>query len=149
MSIRLVPSIVAIGLVSASSAVPAQSVYKWTDAQGSVHYTDQPPPVGRPASTIKLKDSVAAPAASSAGVSPASNTNAAAPASAALAEAEAAARKRNCQSARANLATLSGRALLVDGNDPATAKRLDASQREAAKQAAQNDIANYCDGEAR
>jgi hypothetical protein len=134
---------VAVALLVASVAAPAQSVYKWTDAQGSVHYTDQPPPAGRTASTIKIKADAAA-------ATPAPTTatavKAGEPASGALAQAEAAARKRNCERAKANLATLSSGALLVDGSDPANAKRLDAGQRESETRTAQTDVSNYCDG---
>lgn len=143
MSLRPISVMFAVALLVVCAATPAQSVYKWTDAQGSVHYTDQPPPPGRTASTIKIKADAAAatpapPAATAA--------KAGEPASGGLAQAEAAARKRNCERAKANLATLSSGALLVDGSDPATAKRLDAGQRESETRTAQADVSNYCDG---
>ncbi|MDR6643915.1 MULTISPECIES: DUF4124 domain-containing protein [Luteibacter] len=141
MSMRLMPATIVLALLLTSAAATAQSVYKWTDAQGAVHYADQPPSAGATASTIRVKADARAPVAS-----PVAMKDGDAPSSGALAQAEAEARKRNCERARANLATLSSGALLVDGNDPASAKRLDAGQREAATRTAQTDIGNYCDG---
>ena len=45
---RMLPGLVLLACFSASA-----QVYKWTDAQGTVHYTDTPPPAQQGASQIK------------------------------------------------------------------------------------------------
>jgi len=32
--------------LSGATGPPAQDIYRWVDADGVVHFTDQPPPVG-------------------------------------------------------------------------------------------------------
>ncbi|MGE7138324.1 DUF4124 domain-containing protein [Luteibacter sp. NPDC031894] len=132
-------SLFAIILVSAMApgAATAQStsVYKWTDASGTVHYTDQPPQ-GRAATRVTLKGGAQA-------VAPA------APAPIAtdmtkLDAAEAAATRRNCEAAKANLATLSSGAMLVDSTDPSASRRLRPDEIEAARRSAQAEVVTSC-----
>lgn len=46
-----------LGLVALLAALPvdAQAIYKWTDANGVVHYSDQPPPESAGAERINIK----------------------------------------------------------------------------------------------
>ena len=46
-----------------AASASAQQVYKWTDAQGVVHYTTTPPPKDQQAETVKLAPEPSAPAA--------------------------------------------------------------------------------------
>lgn len=134
-------------LAVVACAVSAQSttVYKWTDGAGTVHYTDQPPPNER-SSQLQLHAKSGMPSDSGpAATGPAKQTSA----DTKLAVAEAATRVRNCENARANTATLAGNAMLVDGSDPATARKMDQDELEAARKNAQRDVASWCDGGAK
>jgi hypothetical protein len=53
-------TLLAFLLLSLSSLACAQ-VYKWTDAQGLVHYTDSPPPNGTTYKNVKTTGTVEAP----------------------------------------------------------------------------------------
>ncbi len=46
-----------LGLVALLAALPvdAQAIYKWTDANGVVHYSDQPPPESAGAERVNIK----------------------------------------------------------------------------------------------
>lgn len=135
MKISLVPCL-AVFFLATTGAAGAQSVsvYKWTDASGTVHYTDQPPQ-GRNATRMTVKggtEAAAAPVAPQAG------------SEARLDAAEAATNTRNCESARANLATLSSGAMLVDSTDPTASRRLRPDEIESARRTAQADVDTYC-----
>lgn len=122
--------------------------YRWKDAGGVTHYGDAPPPNGK-ADAVKVKGAVASSgSASPQAVPPAPSTSMAAQAAATapsgMAAAEQAARTRNCESAKANLKTLSGSAMLVDSADPTTAKRMTPEQIQAAQRVANNDVAENC-----
>jgi glutaredoxin len=41
---RLAAAVLALATLSAAGAAGAQTTYRWKDAQGRVHYSDQPPP---------------------------------------------------------------------------------------------------------
>lgn len=91
-------------LAAALPAAAAQTLYKWTDADGVVHYSATPPPDGARASEVKLRGEPAARDSDTA----AARTDADADADAtdtAAADGDAA-RQRNCAIARANIATL-------------------------------------------
>lgn len=114
--------LVAIFACSCLSATPALSeMYKWTDAEGKVHYSDQPPPPNvKQTDTIKPRSPVAPAAAPEAGGAPAAapksyveqdaefnrrRVEAAEREAAEKKAADAAAeRKRNCALAKAELA---------------------------------------------
>jgi len=67
-----------IAALAAASAAGAQTIYRWTDAQGKIHYTSDPPP-GASRDVVRPRvNSYAAPA--SAGVPAAAPPPAAAPA---------------------------------------------------------------------
>ncbi|MGN6091475.1 MAG: DUF4124 domain-containing protein [Luteibacter jiangsuensis] len=135
MKISLVPCL-AVFFLATTGAAGAQSVnvYKWTDASGAVHYTDQPPQ-GRDATRMTVKGGTEAAAAP---VAPQAANGAK------LDAAEAAATTRNCESARANLATLSSGSMLVDSTDPTASRRLRPDEIEAARRTAQADVDTYC-----
>jgi hypothetical protein len=132
----------------AAGSVGAQSVYKWTDAQGTTHYTDQPPPAGSRASTVKLSGG-AGPATQVAPIEAVRSGGGSTGASSPLAAAEAATRARNCERAKENLVTLASGAMLVDSTDPETAKRLQPFQVEEAKRKAQGEVSTYCQADAK
>lgn len=140
MSVRL-PIAILLVFAMASSAAGAQStsVYKWTDASGTVHYTDQPPQ-DRVATRVKLRGGTGAPtpagSPASGGVRTSDPTK--------LDAADAAANRRNCETARANLGTLSSGAMLVDSTDPTASRRLRPDEVEEARRSAESEVKTYC-----
>jgi hypothetical protein len=125
--------------------------YRWKDAGGVTHYGDAPPAGGK-ATAVKVKGSMTSSGGASAQPArPASSApsgslaaQAAATAPTGMAAAEQAARARNCDSARANVKTLSGNALLVDSSDPTSARRMTPEQIETAQRVANIDVAENC-----
>lgn len=89
-------------LAAALPAAAAQTLYKWTDADGVVHYSATPPPDGARASEVKLRGE---PAARDSDTAAARNDADADATDTATADGDAA-RQRNCAIARANIATL-------------------------------------------
>jgi hypothetical protein len=144
----LVVALVIAAVLIAPTYAQTGTYYRWKDASGVTHYGDAPPAEGK-ATPVKVKGSMTstssvpaqaearAPSAQAA-VQPA----AAAPP--AVVAAEQAARARNCDSAKANLKTLSGSAMLVDSSDPSSAKRMTAEQVETAQRVANIDVAENC-----
>jgi len=152
MRTPLLAVVLAVAVVFvAPSQAQSGTFYRWKDASGVTHYGDAPPPGGK-ATPVKVKGSMTSsssvPAQSSSPAPPTSPASLAAQAAAAtpsgMAAAEQAARSRNCDSARANLKTLSGNALLVDSSDPTSAKRMTAEQVESAQRIANIDVAQNC-----
>jgi hypothetical protein len=121
----------------------AQTFYKWADAHGTTHYSEQ-----KPASAAKIvtlgASPVAVPAVAASQTLPAS-------ASVALDEAKSAFRRQACATARSNLALLMSGSMVVDAGTvqkPAgleSATKLSPEQRSAAKATAQEQIDDYCD----
>lgn len=89
-------------LAAALPAAAAQTLYKWTDADGVVHYSATPPPDGARASEVKLRGEPAARDSDTA----AARTDAGADATDTATADGDAARQRNCAIVRANIATL-------------------------------------------
>lgn len=130
------------GLVSMclALAVSAQdgTYYKWTDAAGTVHFSATPPP-GRQAEALKFagqgRDSnVAPPAPPTAGQGQA------------LDEARAAYRRRSCEAAQSDLKVLAQGRMVVSGDRPDAATKLDAEQRAQARLRAQQRVKQFCEG---
>ncbi len=128
-----------------AGAACAQTYYKWTDAQGVTHYSEQPPAVK--AKTIRLHatgDSSPEPAAAATTASPGE-------VAAALGAAKSDYRKQSCATARNNLKLLSGQAMVLDAGTVANpamvtgGRKLSAEQREAAKVNAQKQIQEFCE----
>jgi hypothetical protein len=142
----LVVALVIAAVLVAPTYAQTGTYYRWKDASGVTHYGDAPPAEGK-ATPVKVKGSMTStssvPAEASAAASqPAGQPAAAAPP--AVAVAEKAARARNCDSAKANLKTLSGSAMLVDSSDPSSAKRMTPEQVETAQRVANIDVAENC-----
>lgn len=129
-------AVFAVGMAS------GQTYYKWVDAHGTTHYSEQAPKVA--SKTVSVGTPTAAPSEAAADPSPAH-------ASSVLDEAKSVFRKQACATARSNLALLSGRTMVLDTgsvSDPAGiggATKLSPEQRSAAKVAAQGQIHDYCD----
>jgi len=132
-------SLIAVALLLLAPLVTAQ-VYKWTDASGTVHYSEAPPAQGMKYSQVKTNGTVDAPA-------PAPATPAAAapsPETAAQPVADTPENRSNlCKSLQANLAALNGSAPVVmekDGKSTA----LDDSQRKQQIAADTTQYNQYC-----
>lgn len=123
----------------AAGGVLAQTLYKWVDAQGVVHYSEQPPPSGK-ASKFDVR----------AGATQAVETKPAAASSSSFAADEKSFRSAACESAKRDLAVLASGAMVVGGGslgkpaDVEQATKLTAEQREAARAQASKRVHDYC-----
>lgn len=131
-SLRVAAALLAWGLLATPAL--AQEVYKWTDANGTVHYDQQPPPQG--AQRVQLRGGV-------------STTVAAAPKSpVAYAkeadEMDAMQRARLCETAQRNLQAIDSGSMVVGGGDITKATRLSEDERLKSRGEAQAQIGNYC-----
>jgi len=132
-------------LCSVTAAAVAQAIYKWTDATGVTHYSEQAPPVAVKTKQLLLNAAVSAstPATSAPPLSQSTAT--------ALDAAKSDYRKQACTTARGNLKLLSGRGMVLDTGtmqNPAGvdgARMLGSEQRDAARSDAQQQIQQFCD----
>jgi hypothetical protein len=143
MRIRVVT---ALPLLLATCAVAqAGDYYKWTDAQGTVHYS-QTPPTDHDSKAVYVNDGN--PAAPLPGMNAATTPEQKAAQQAnraAVQNANAQAVAANCKTAQQNISDLQGHRILVKaGGDPADAHALDPQAREQALADAQKHAATYC-----
>ena len=138
--------LIAVTLLLLAPLATAQ-VYKWTDAHGTVHYSEAPPaqgtkfskvtttgtvePLSKPVARANTEDSDASPTAPK--VAP--KTVADTPAN----------RKSLCDSLKSNLATLQGSGPVVMEKD-GKPNALDAVQRKQQVDTAQSQYNQYCQG---
>ena len=137
------PALFALLLLAAGSA--GAQAYKWTDASGTVHYSESAPPAGTKYSRVTLSGSVepiAAPPAPAAepGSEAAANNEPAKPM-----EAPPANRSKLCASLQSNLDTLkgSGPVVMEQAGQP---KALNDAERKQQLDAAQAQYTQYCQG---
>ena len=124
-----------LALCSAAASA-AGEVYKWTDDEGRVHYTDAPPD-GRDYERIKVRGVVARADAQPEADAPAAEAKPAAPT-----------RQSNCEIAKKNLETFrTSTAISMDRDGDGTPEPLDDAER--AKELARNEeLARLlCEGE--
>jgi hypothetical protein len=126
------------GLGMASAPCVSQQVYKWRDAAGTVHYSEQAPPVSMKSTSISLSSSTATETPAADPVVPTDE--------AALAAASDKQEQHLCTVARGNLALLDSDSIIANGGDIATATQLRGEQREKARAEAKSQIARYCHG---
>ena len=129
-----------IALVCAGAAASAADVYKWTDKDGIVHYSDQEPPAGIKSEKVHVA-SAAKPAAAAANDADEAATPPSAAPPGVLATATQIAQKR-CEQARANLAVLRGNTAV--GLDDGSGKALDDKARADRVAREQSTIEQYC-----
>jgi hypothetical protein len=133
---RLLAGCIAACLCLAATAQDG-TYYKWTDASGTVHFSATPPP-GRKAETLTLQGQdgeQAAPAPPPPAMEP----------TAQLDQAQAAYRKRACEAARSDLQLLEKNRMVVSGDSPDAATKLDAEQRDQARLRAKQRITQFCE----
>jgi len=121
-----------------AAAAQDGTYYKWTDASGTVHFSATPPP-GQKAQARVLEGqsgSQVAPAepAPSASTEP----------SAELEKAQEAYRRQSCEAARSDLKLLEQKRMVVSGDNPDAATKLDADQRTQAKLRARQRVSQFC-----
>ena len=149
-------------LLMLASTTAFAALSKWVDADGKVHYSDQPPPANVKAKTLRVTPEAAAPvsasgvAAASAPVAPktiaereaelrkAQQAKKEAADMAAQKQAEAAAIKENCIAARKNLSILQEGMRMVEIDAKGERSYLDDEQRRQRIEKAQQEIKAYC-----
>lgn len=132
-------------LLAACAVAQAGDYYKWTDAQGTVHYSQTPPP-DRASKSVYINDGAPTPplpGMSSAPQTPEQKAKAQSQ-QAALQNANKEAVNANCKAAQQNVANLQGRRMVVKGGDADKARALDPQQREQALADAQKQVTTYC-----
>lgn len=137
--------LIAVVLLLLASLATAAQVYKWTDASGTVHYSEAPPAKGvnyNKVTTTGTVQPLAKPsAAESADTSDSSKTSAK---SMPMADTPAN-RKSLCASLETNLSTLRGTTPVVMQQDGKTTA-LDAAQRKQQLDTTQAQYDQYCKG---
>ncbi|MBD8899317.1 DUF4124 domain-containing protein [Rhodanobacter sp. DHG33] len=139
-------SLIAVALLLLAPLATAQQIYKWTDAQGTVHYSQSAPPQGTKYKQVTLAGGVessdqAAPQPSD--DSTPAPTDAPTPPPAAPMADTPANRAKMCATLKSNLATLQGSAPVVmqQNGKPSV---LDASQRKQQVDSANTQYQQYC-----
>jgi hypothetical protein len=132
-------SLIVLALLSLAPLASAQ-VYKWTDAHGTIHYSEAPPAEGTSFKKVKANGS-AEPLAPPAAPTPADD--APAPSSGLPVADTPENRNKLCTSLKANLATLQrhGPVVMQQGNK---AVALDEAQRKQQTDTTQGQIQQYC-----
>ncbi len=125
-----------------ASALCAQQIYKWKDAAGVTHFTEQPPPSGKAEKVVLKSD----------GTAQSTNVDPVAAAKAAQQDQELAEHRRaSCENARKNLGLLTQGDFADRPGTPAgdpesnSTLRLSAPQRQAAEINAEKQIQALCD----
>jgi hypothetical protein len=124
---------VAFAAGAAAAASPQQKYYKWTDAQGTVHFSAQPPQ-GRKAKVVDVKGDARSEPPPQPAAQPTDE----------LEQAEAEYRRQSCEAARNDLKLLASGQMVVQGDSAATATKLNAEQRTRATTAAKARVDQFC-----
>jgi len=145
-----------------ASASAFAGLNKWVDADGKVHYSDQPPPANVEATVLRSTTGAAAPAAAGdaaasgvpatpktfaereAELKKAQQARQEAAAKAAKEQADAAAKMESCTAARKNLSMLEEGMRMVEINDKGERYYLNDEQRQQRIAKAQQDVSTYC-----
>lgn len=137
-------SLIVLALLLVAPLAAAQQIYKWTDAKGTVHYSQSAPPEGTRFQQVKLAGGVESADASAAQPNTESaSAPADAPAPAAPVADTPANRARLCATLKANLATLqgSGPVVMQQGGKPSV---LSDAQRQQQVATANAQYRQYC-----
>ena len=141
------PSIALVLLLVAPLATA--QVYKWIDAQGTVHYSETPPPVGTKYSQVTVSGSDQPPAAasdssSSSAGSSGSASNGNSPSSQQLMPDTPANRTKLCATLKNSIGTLQGAAPVVMQDAQGQSQLLNPDQRKQQLDATQSQFQQYC-----
>ena len=140
-------SLIVVALLLVAPLAVAQQIYKWTDAKGTVHYSQSAPPEGTRFQQVKLSGGVESPANTPAAQPGAETTPAPAnaPAPAPVADTPDN-RAKLCATLKSNLATLqgSGPVVMQQGGKPVV---LGDAQRKQQLDTANAQYQQYCAGQ--
>ncbi len=143
-------------LLFLASANASAALIKWVDAEGKVHYSDQPPPPNVKAETLRVPSVPEAPAAASAPAAPktvaereaelkkAQQAKKEAADKSAKEQARKDAEKAQCEAAQQNLRALQEGMRMVEIDAKGERSYLDDEQRRQRIEKAQQDIGTYC-----
>jgi hypothetical protein len=136
-----------IALMLATAGVQAADLYKWTDVDGVVHYSDSEPPAQVKATKMHVAGTKTAgdtdAAANDANDAGAAATKVETPVGTLASSVQSA--ERRCAQARANLEVLQSKLTVgMDTSGTGKAEMLDDKQRQAEVAKAQTVIATYC-----
>lgn len=135
------PILVALLLVTPLAS--SQDIYKWKDAQGTMHYSQAAPPQGTKYQKVQLTGVVEAPSESTQHTAPADTSPATPHATAAQMADTPANRATLCTTLKSNLATLQGKGPVVMQKDGKPSV-LDDIQRKQQIANAQAQYKQYC-----
>lgn len=143
-------SLIAVALLLLAPLAAAQQIYKWTDAQGTVHYSQSAPPQGTKYKQMTLGGSVESSDQQPATQQPSDDstpapTDGSTPAPAAPMADTPANRAKMCATLKSNLATLQGSGPVVMQQDGKPSV-LDAAQRKQQADGANAQYQQYCSG---
>lgn len=139
-------SLIVVALLLLAPLAVAQQIYKWTDAKGTVHYSQSAPPEGTRFQQVKLTGGVESPAntpaAQPSAEAASTPTNTPAPAPVADTPDN---RAKLCATLKSNLATLqgSGPVVMQENGKPAV---LNDAQRKQQVESANAQYQQYCAG---
>jgi hypothetical protein len=139
---------IALALLLVAPLVSAQ-VYKWTDAHGTTHYSETPPPTGTKYSQVTVTGTeVPASSGSSAAAAPATASTSGGSSQGGNNSQPVADTPENrakmCTSLKANITTLQGGAPVVMQNGGGQPQVLNADQRKQQLDASQSEYQQYC-----
>jgi hypothetical protein len=138
---------IALALLLVAPLVSAQ-VYKWTDAKGTTHYSETPPPTGTKYSQVTVSGADAPASSGSSNTNTTADTTPASSSSSQGANNQPVAdtpenRAKMCASLKANIATLQGSGPVVMQNG-GQQQVLNADQRKQQLDASQSTLQQYC-----
>ncbi len=135
-----------LGVLACASPVVLAEAYKWIDADGKVHYS-QEKPVGQSADAVKLRRSVPPPTAvpgKDAGTKAARPTAAAKPTPVAPPTLTPEAREAKCQEAKSRFASMESTPRVFRQEASGERVRLTEEERQEALSREKNDVDKYC-----
>lgn len=138
---------IAMALLLVAPLACAQ-VYKWTDAHGTTHYSESPPPTGTKYSQVSVNTGSSAPAADNAPPPAANSSNGSqstgsSPQPSTMADTPEN-RTKLCTSLKANITTLQGSGPVVMTGTGGQQQLLNADQRKQQLDASQSQYNQYC-----
>lgn len=149
------PKLLGIILLAAAAALPlsaAATIYKWTDANGHVHYSQNPPPGGRKAEVIKPPPSPADTAgavqdlkAKEKKLQQLRKDREKAKQESSAAQKKAAAKKSRCDEAKHRLERLTTTTRVYKTDAQGNRVRVPEPERQADIEKARKDVAKFCD----
>jgi len=138
---RQVVLLALMSLAAAASAAEKQQAYKWTDANGVVHFTDTPPPKETPnVQAVKIVDNATA----SDATPPSDNTPPASTNAKPLAPDTPENRAKLCEQAKHNLAMLQSSLPVSELGPDGKVKAIDDKERDARIAGVNDRIAQLC-----